>query len=195
MLVFPLLQCTCFYLAIGDNPKNLEIGIVNEEVANWRDCFNTSLRTTHVVDYECELNLISCRYIRGIPSDVAKLVYYDNEADAYSDAHAAKIIGYIHFAPNFTQSLVEIRDDGRRASDGSFEGREVKIRLDNSNQQISYFLERRLREIYRDFAEDLMVDCEYPKKLSNIPVYFETPVYGSFDVEYKQYAAPGTIMT
>lgn len=195
MLLFPLLQCTCFYLAIGDNPKDLVLGIVNEEVTDWRDCFNASLRTTHVADFECALHLISCRYVRGIPADVARLTYYDTEADAYRDAHAAKIIGYVHFARNFTASLVDIRDEGRRAKQGSFDGREVKIRLDNSNQQISYFLERRLREVYRDFAEDMMTDCEYPAKLSNIPVRFETPVFGSFDVEYKQYAAPGVVMT
>lgn len=69
-----MLQCTCFYLAIGDNPKNLKIGIVNDEVDSYEDCFNTSLITTYVHDYECDLNKVSCRYLSRIPPDLAKQV-------------------------------------------------------------------------------------------------------------------------
>lgn len=105
------------------------------------------------------------------------------------------IIGFIHFASNFTESIVQIRDDGRDADDGSFLNSEIQIRLDMSNQQVAYFLERKLREIYGDFAQNLMMDCELPKSLGSIPVRFETPIYGAFDTPYKDYAAPGVIMT
>lgn len=64
-----------------------------------------------------------------------------------------------------------------------------------SNQQVAYFLERKLREIYGEFAQNLMTDCQLPKALGTIPVRFETPVYGAFDTPYKDYAAPGVIMT
>lgn len=164
-------------------------------MSDWRVCFNDSLQTANAHDYTCDLNLVSCRYLRGIPADLATLIYYNDEATAYADARQALIIGFVHFASNFTESLADIRDEGRQAGIGSFESGEIRIRLDNSNQQISYFLERRLREIYGDFAQNLMSDCDLPKKLSSIPVRFEKPVYGDFNVEFKQYAAPGVVMT
>lgn len=164
-------------------------------MADWHQCFNESLRTTFVHDYTCDLNMVSCRYLTQIPEEIATLIYYKDEAAAYKEAREAKIIGYIYFAANFTDSLANIRDDGRQADPGSFESSEIRIRLDNSNQQISYFLERKLREMYGDFAQNLMEDCELPRKLGSIPVHYETPVYGSFDVEFKQYAAPGVVMT
>lgn len=74
LFLFPVLQCTCFYLAIGDNPKNLKIGIVNDEVESYEDCFNKSLITTYVHDYTCDLNKVSCRYLSRIPSDLTKQV-------------------------------------------------------------------------------------------------------------------------
>lgn len=64
-----------------------------------------------------------------------------------------------------------------------------------SNQQVAYFLERKLREIFSDFAKKLMIDCGYPEALGSIPVHFETPIYSSFDTEFKEYAAPGVVMT
>lgn len=75
IFLFPILQCTCFYLAIGDNPKSLKLGIVNEEIANWQDCYNTSLVTAQVYDYDCNLTKISCRYLKEIPPEYAIQVY------------------------------------------------------------------------------------------------------------------------
>lgn len=72
--LFPILQCTCFYLAIGDNPKNLKLGVVNEEVPNWQDCYNSSLITAQVHDFECNLTKISCRYLKDIPPETATQV-------------------------------------------------------------------------------------------------------------------------
>lgn len=196
MFLFPLLQCSCFYLAIGDNPKNLKIGIVNDEVDDYRQvCFNKSLVTTNVHDYTCDLTKVSCRYLNKIPPEIAEQIYFKNVDEAYKAAREASIIGYIHFAENFTESISQIRDDGRQAEPGSFENSEIQIRLDNSNQQVSFFLERKLRELYGDFAQNLMADCDLPRKLGSIPVRFETPVFGSFDAEFKQYAAPGVVMT
>lgn len=79
MFLFPILQCTCFFLAIGDNPKSLKLGIVNEEVANWQDCYNTSLVTAHLHDYECNLTKISCRYLKEIPPEYAIQVLYPHQ--------------------------------------------------------------------------------------------------------------------
>lgn len=73
--LFPILQCTCFYLAIGDNPKSLKLGIVNEEVPNWHDCYNSSLITAQVRDFECNLSKISCRYLKEIPPELATQVF------------------------------------------------------------------------------------------------------------------------
>lgn len=71
IFLFPILQCTCFYLAIGDNPKNLKLGIVNEEVSNWQECYNNSLITAAVHDDDCKLTKVSCRYLKDIPPETA----------------------------------------------------------------------------------------------------------------------------
>lgn len=81
------------------------------------------------------------------------------------------------------------------AQNVSFDNREIVVRLDMSNQQVGYFLERKLREAYAEFAQKLMIDCEKEKKVGNIPIHFEKPVYATFDADFQEYAAPGVIMT
>lgn len=192
---FPIFQLVCFYVAIGGNPIGLKIGIVDSEVSSYRECYNTSLITTFAHDDTCDLHKVSCRFINHINDSIAKKYFYDSFDEAYADAKKGKIMAVIYFAKNFTESLTEIRDDGRDANEGSFLNSEVQIFMDKSDQQLTFFLEKKLRETYLEFSEGMMIDCKFPVKLGNIPIDFEQPIYGSFDGEYTDYMAPGVVMT
>lgn len=195
LLFFPIFQLVCFYVAVGGNPIGLKIAIVDDEVSSFRDCSNSSLITTFVHDGSCDLHKISCRFINQINDSVAIKKYYNTFDEAYADAKKGNVIGVIYFAMNYTESLAERRDEGRNADEGSFENSEVQIYMDKSDQQLTFFLEKRLHETYKEFAEQLMTDCEFPIKLSNVPIDFMTPIYGSFDGVYTDYMAPGIVMT
>ncbi|GAB0099833.1 ABC transporter G family member 20 [Sergentomyia squamirostris] len=193
--LFPILQLSCFYLAIGGNPKNLKFGIVNDEVEDYRLCQNDSLITTFAHDYTCDLYKISCRFLHELTPDIASKVYYDTKEEAQDAAKKGKITGYIHFARNFTESIAEIRDDGRYATNESFYTSEIQIFMDMTDQQISFFLERKLRSTYIRFSENLMADCDFPLALGNIPIHFYEPIFGKAEGEFKEFIAPGIIMT
>lgn len=195
LLFFPIFQLVCFYVAVGGNPIGLKLAIVDDEISSFKDCANSSLITTYVHDYTCDLHKVSCRFINQINDSVAIKHYYKNFDDAYADAKKGKVMGVIYFARNFTESLTNIRDDGRSAAEGSFLNSEIQIFMDKSDQQLTFFLEKKLRETYREFAENLMADCEFPIKLGNIPIDFMEPIYGSFDGVYTDYMAPGVVMT
>uniref|UniRef100_A0A182QE61 Uncharacterized protein n=1 Tax=Anopheles farauti TaxID=69004 RepID=A0A182QE61_9DIPT len=196
LFLYPIFQLVSFYVAIGGNPKDLRLGIVNEELSNIRQCFNESLITTYYrEDYDCDLYKVSCRFLEKLNRSVAIQEYYDTYEDAYRDARKGKILGFIHFAENFTESLQDVRDNVRDADDGSFHTSEIKVYLDKSDQQITFFIEKKLLQTYREFAESLMSDCRLPKQLANIPITFETPIYGTFDEEFTDFMAPGVVMT
>ncbi|XP_053672048.1 ABC transporter G family member 20 [Anopheles nili] len=196
LFLYPIFQLVSFYIAVGGNPKGLRLGIVNEELTNIRHCFNESLMTTYYrEDYECDLYKVSCRFLEKLNRSVAIQEYYDTYEDAYRDARKGKILGFIHFSENFTESLQDVRDNVRDADDGSFHTSEIKVYLDKSDQQITFFIEKKLLQTYREFAESLMTDCRLPKQLANIPITFETPVYGTFDEEFTDFMAPGVVMT
>ncbi|XP_061506121.1 ABC transporter G family member 20 [Anopheles gambiae] len=196
LFLYPIFQLVSFYVAVGGNPKDLRLGIVNEELTNIRQCFNESLITTYYrEDYDCDLYKVSCRFLEKLNRSVAIQEYYDTYEDAYRDARKGKILGFIHFSENFTESLQDVRDNVRDADDGSFHTSEIKVYLDKSDQQITFFIEKKLLQTYREFAESLMTDCRLPKQLANIPITFETPVYGTFDEEFTDFMAPGVVMT
>lgn len=195
LLFFPIFQLVCFYVAIGGNPIGLKLAIVDDEINSFKDCDNSSLITSYVHDYTCDLHKVSCRFINQINDSVAIKQFYKSFDEAYADARRGKVMGVIYFAKNFTESLTEIRDDGRNAAEGSFVNSEIQIFMDKSDQQLTFFLEKKLRQTYLEFAQGLMGDCGFPLKLGNIPIDFLNPIYGSFDGVYTDYMAPGVVMT
>ena len=71
LLFFPIFQLVCFYVAVGGNPIGLKLAVVNDEIVNYKDCMNSSLITTNVHDYTCDLNKVSCRFINQLNDSVA----------------------------------------------------------------------------------------------------------------------------
>jgi ABC-2 family transporter protein len=195
LLFFPIFQLVCFYVAVGGNPIGLKIAIVDDEISSYKDCSNTSLITTYVHDNTCDLHKISCRFLNQMNDSVAIKYFYNSFDEAYADARKGKIMAVIRFASNFTESISNLRDDGRNADEGSFKNSEIQIFMDKSDQQLTFFLEKKIRQTYLEFSQNLMSDCEFPIKLGNIPIDFATPIYGSFDGVYTDYMAPGVVMT
>lgn len=193
MATVPLLQVLFFYLAIGGYPIGLKLGVVNEE-ASFSDCHNSSLITTFVHDGTCDYNKVSCRFLNEINDSVAIKVYYNTFAEAFADAKKGKIIGFVNLAKNFTQAIDMVQTNGRFSDDGSAEASRINFYLDQSDIQITLFLQARIYQIYKHFSENLMSDCDLPMKLGDVPVEFEKPIYGSFTADFKHSMAPPMIM-
>lgn len=134
MMLFPIIQLSCFYMAIGKTPKNLELGIYSGEVNSYSECFDENLQTIYNVNDTCRFNKLSCRYIQELGDDVATRKYYPTEEAAFADAKRAKTVGYIYFAHNFSDSVYEFIEDGIYASDGSVDNAEVVVHIDMTGE-------------------------------------------------------------
>lgn len=201
---------------------------------NFQDCANNTMITAVPHDDTCDLFKISCRFIEELGDELATKVtflelcrrnvtatlripqiFFNSTEEAHEAAKRGHITSYIQIANNFTESMVDIRDNGRYADDSSFLGREIQIHLDmtgkiplinfqsdrinfnnpSADQQIAFFVERKLRTSYQMFSEKLMTDCQLPMRLGNLPMRFFDPIFGTFESEYKEFIAPGIVMT
>jgi len=184
MTLVPILQIVFFYLAIGGNPNGLKLGIVSGEIDNLQECTNTSLITTFVHDYTCDLHKISCRFLNEIDDSVAEKVFYETFDEAFVDAKKGNIAG-----------LIEFQEFGNKADEVSRMNSKINIHLDQTNLQLTYFLQRKLSQIYKNYSENLSSDCHLARKLNNVPVEFMKPIFGEHDADFKQTMAPAMIMS
>lgn len=195
MLSLPVAQVILFYSAVGGNPIGLKLAVVSDEIINYEECFNTSLITAHAENFECNLNKISCRFLTHFNDSIAEKVYYRDYQTAYNDAKNGIVKGIIYFASNFTESLEIVHRDREATLDSIFDHSRIQIFMDRTDQLITYFLDRKLWETYKEYSEKLMSDCEMPIKLGNIAINLMDPIYGSFSSNYKETLSPGTILT
>lgn len=189
-----MIQIIFFYLAIGGNPIGLKLGIVDDEIVSYRDCSNASFISTFVHDDVCDLHKVSCRFLNGIHDEDAFKVFYDTFEEAYADAKKGKVIGIIQFASNFTESLTQVHDLRGQADEVTRVNSKIKIYMDQTNQQLTFYIQRKLYDIYKKYSEDMLIDCNLPKKLDNVPIDFLEPIYGTYEADFKQTMAPAMIM-
>lgn len=194
LLIVPIMQIVFFYWAIGGNPIGLKIGIVDNEITSYDDCLNPSLITTFVHDDTCDLHQVSCRFLTQLTDDIAIKVFYDSYEAAYEDARKGEIIGIIEFPTNFTASLVDVHENRNNAEPGSRINKRIGITMDQTNQQLTFFLQRNLYNVYKNYSENMLGECNLPRKLDNIPIEFLGPIYGEYEADFKQTMAPAMIM-
>lgn len=84
---------------------------------------------------------------------------------------------------------------GRDADEETLDQSEIRVWLDMSNQQIGILLNRDLQLTYRDFAQNLLKDCDNNPKLGDIPIQFKDPIYGTSTPSFTDFVAPGVILT
>jgi hypothetical protein len=72
----PIIVCICLHFGIGGIITNLKFGIVNGEVESYRECYNDSLMTADIGEYDCLLKRASCEFIRKIDDEFASKVSF-----------------------------------------------------------------------------------------------------------------------
>lgn len=195
MLILPVAQVIIFYNAVGGNPIGLKLAIVSDEIINYDECFNTSLVTARVENYECSFYKISCRFLTHFNDSIAEKVFYRDYQTAFDDASRGVVVGIIYFASNFTESLETVNKEREQTLDSIFDHSRIQIFMDRTDQLITFFLDRKIWETYKEYSEQLMSDCDLPIKSGNIPINLMEPIYGSYNSDYTDSMAPGLILT
>ncbi|KAJ1524812.1 hypothetical protein ONE63_009683 [Megalurothrips usitatus] len=187
LVIMSVIQTSCFCWSIGRDPKELPMGIVNEESnctgpadAQWG---GTCSNNTH----------LSCIYIDMISRKDVDFDYYNTLEEAEDEVRNGKSWGVLHFRHNFSQSMFARIDDGRYTSDANVNSSTVDIRMDMTDAMISQLLRKKLQDLMQLFIKDLFSDCGYPREAGSLPIEFAKPVYGDAEPEFIDFASPGMV--
>lgn len=211
MAIVPIVQLLFFYWAIGGNPIGLNLAIIDNEINSFDDCLNTSL----INNDSCRLQLDSCRFLNEINDSFAIKVLYNTFEEAYEDAKRGKVIGVIEFETFVREATTETYDysdlseetteqettRSAELSEVSDEeiispniDRRIKIFMDQSDLQLTVFIQKGIITAYESYSEKLLTSCNKPRKLLSSPMNFEQPIYGSFTSEQKNYMMPSSLI-
>ncbi|XP_026323180.1 ABC transporter G family member 20-like [Hyposmocoma kahamanoa] len=168
-ILFPIIQVVAFFSAVGHDPKDLNVAVVNDEAAY-------SPFSPHPV-------VLALQGVR-----------YNTTEEAKNAVVKGQLYAALYFRYNFSEMLEQRLREGS-VDDDVVEGSTVSVWLDMTNHQISYFLKSQFLKAYESFTRRTMRACERNENLVQIPVHFMEPVYGDTKNEMVSYMAPGVMIT
>ncbi|XP_039314463.1 ABC transporter G family member 20-like [Solenopsis invicta] len=187
-----IFQAILYVMAFGEDPKGINIGIVNKEAGNCE--FNSNYSKVWNDGKTCHFVNLSCRFLHSFDNSIAKKEYVDF-SEAKFDVKNRKLYGATYFNQNFSESLQKRLEEGNFVSDSVLYGSEIQVYLDMSDGVIGPIIQKKLLDCFTKFFEDVMRDCGYSTKLANLPIIFEDPVYGRNDSNYKDFTIPSSILS
>ena len=100
ILLLPILEVLIFCVAIGKDPNNLKVAIINEEMPNMLDSCS--------FEKSCKKENISCWIFQHLSDNkIFKFKEYTSVAIASNELLEGHLYGYIHFKKNFSDAFFQ----------------------------------------------------------------------------------------
>ncbi|XP_011859218.1 PREDICTED: ABC transporter G family member 20-like isoform X2 [Vollenhovia emeryi] len=189
-ILIPIFSWAVLLLAIGDDPKNLNIGIVNDEAGN---CDSSNFGNIWNDEISCHFSNLSCRFLNNLDDSIVTQKYYNNISEAKYDVQRGELHGIIYFHHNFSEALKIRVEHVTFAKDSDLLASQIQVFRDMSELQIGLFLQKHLFEWFLDVFKAIMSDCKYLPKVATPPIRFEDPIYGTTDLKYIDFVIPSIL--
>ncbi|CAB0037804.1 unnamed protein product [Trichogramma brassicae] len=222
--VFPVIQTTLFFYAVGRDPQGVVVGVVNEEAGNCDWGKNQGQVIYNATRGTCDYRDLSCRFLYGFNESIMVKRYFDTIEDAKQAVTKGQSSAVMHFAKNFSRALQMRRDvsaiNSNQMTDEQIYASDIRTMLDMGgkirriilsrslytirkkfdyhaliDRQIGLFLETSLMKRFIEVHGDIVASCKYPRQIVEVPVAFEEPIFGRLDQRYSDFIAPGFILT
>ncbi|XP_012522408.1 ABC transporter G family member 20 isoform X2 [Monomorium pharaonis] len=191
-VIFPIQMACMFLSAVGGDPKDIKIGVINDEAGNCD--FGSNLGNVWNDKIVCHFGNLSCKFLHSF-DDFMMQEHYDNFSEANLDVQNGKLRGIIYFSQNFSEGLQIRGEEAVFTKDSDLYASQIQVFLDMSDRIIGLFMQQKLMDHFFDTYEDIMRDCKYPIKLANPPIRFEDPIYGTMDQNYRDFMIPGYMLS
>uniref|UniRef100_K1RT46 ABC transporter G family member 20 n=1 Tax=Magallana gigas TaxID=29159 RepID=K1RT46_MAGGI len=170
--ILPSIQIILFCVCIGNAPYGLKMAIVNNETQGLGQLF-----------------------IRELDNEtIDKVIYKDMNAALDSVRHG-ETWGVIGIGQNFTQDLFQRFTNISGVDNQTLDGSSVQLYLDTTNQQITLQLQETITSSFQAFSEILLKTFNLNPNLGQLPIKVNDPIYGSKDPNFRNFIAPGIILS
>ncbi|KAK5638168.1 hypothetical protein RI129_012463 [Pyrocoelia pectoralis] len=185
IIALPVLQFAIFYMAIGHTPVNLNIAIVNYEMSYEQDC----------EPIKCNGSKLGCNYLETLKKKKVHLVRYETENLAIDSVKKGRSYASIIIKENYTTALKSRFVKGNRANEWDLFHSTIDVYRDSSVKDIATFLQFYFFDSFVNFMGDYLESCNENRNALKLPIKWNTPVYGTPDTDFTEFATPGVLVS
>ncbi|XP_066145247.1 ABC transporter G family member 23-like isoform X2 [Euwallacea fornicatus] len=193
LITFPLLQMWFFANAIGSDPKQLRLGIVNNESMSVRCIgFDWNSSVSHQ-NYECHFRNLTCRFLTYMEHPMIHKVLYNSFSDAIEGIKHGNVLGVLYVPTNFSSSFEERVFYPTAIDNSVVDYGEIKVYMDMSNKLTGAVMAKKIFKLFIDFQKKLFSDCDLPEKFGSLP-FQEYQLFGDESAPLSRFMTPGMIL-
>eukprot|EP00093_Oithona_nana_P000586 00586.XXX_2380_746_1 [CDS] Oithona nana genome sequencing. len=186
MILLPILEISSFCSTVGKEPKDLKIGVFNEE-----NCITDNMTAS-----ECDYETFSCRILMQIQKhEMFHIQTYQNETTMAQDLQNGMILGYVKFPQNFSSALTQrIFGLEEKIQEETLNQSLIEVQLDTSSYPLTVSITETLFDEMKTFFKDFLVTCSLPEYLAKLPYSLEDPVTKigtAGTTDFRTFMAPG----
>ncbi|KAF5301541.1 hypothetical protein FQR65_LT08846 [Abscondita terminalis] len=181
-IIIPALQILVFYIAIGHDPVNLSLAIVNQETT-----------TKNCSPITCSSLELSCNFLTYLEKSKFNLVYYDDEDNAIKSVQHGKSYASIVIRFNYSLALKE-RLDINMFQNWDLVYSNIDVFRDTSEYNVALYLKAKILENFDLFVHDYLKSCGSNQRIS-LPVKFKEPIFGKKLPDFTEFAMPALILS
>lgn len=186
-----MLICFLLNYAIGRNPKDMKLGIVNYESSYCS-------RTNAQIESMCENQNLSCFFLNEIHAGSVQGIPYNSREKAFKDSKRTKIFGFIEIGANFStnfvgEELMSMNDElgvSRLVHNNS----EIAIHIDETDLLRSMFVKREVFFAFSRFIDKFSESCKSLKGSFSSPLNMDETLNGKLGDEQTGLMMIGTII-
>ncbi|ODM96686.1 ABC transporter G family member 20 [Orchesella cincta] len=188
VLILPCIQMMNVCVTVGNDPTDLEVGVVNFD----SDCKNYSMD-------DCIPRHLSCRFLDLLPGQnsqnrTLKLIPFDTEEEALEQTKAGKTWGFMVFPENYSTYMYERAISGAEPTEEVLNGSIISFEMDMTSKQVAETIRTTFFFTFQKYIIQLFESCGFDRRVGEIPLKLEEPIYGSTDTNFRQFLAPSAIL-
>ncbi|KAF5281792.1 hypothetical protein FQR65_LT14539 [Abscondita terminalis] len=184
IMLLPVFFISIFCLAIGHDPVNLKVAVVNGEMVE--DHCNDTL--------SCDNNEISCSFLKNLEKRGLVLLPYQTEHDAINSVQQGETYASIVIKQNHSKALRTRVHHWYRVKANDLEQSTIDVFRDVSNKQISLFIQMYLYQSYETFFYNYLDSCEIRPKELKIPLQFNS-LYHGISPNFTDFSVAGVLLS
>ncbi|OAD53905.1 ABC transporter G family member 23 [Eufriesea mexicana] len=193
-LILPIMQMVLVFNSIGMYPKGLSILVVNNEADNCNYGKYQGNVTYNRDENTCTMVDISCRFQNAIDDLIPNKIFYDSIEEAEQNAYSGNTFGILHFHRNFSDSMTNRLENSLDVSNDVITTSRINIFIYILDYPTYFYVQRELYDIFLKQYEKIMEECGASRKLGNVPILFEEPIYGSKEQTYFSFLIPTFVL-
>ncbi|KAK4875923.1 hypothetical protein RN001_012345 [Aquatica leii] len=187
-LILPVLSMLVLLIAIGDDFKDINIAVVNnEELKSSCDVIKTTKET-------CSFSYLGCRFLSTLKEPSIHKNMYENTEVALRELEKGNVWAVLNIPKNFSTAFRARIDDGIHASETDLNMSQITVWVDFTNKQIGNSIKIKLIEEMFNLQNNILNECSYPTAYLTM-FDFKELFYGKESDKFTTFLVPGILLT